>query len=369
MVDSAGIVAALKQTGVRFVSGVPDSVLAEFSNEVDRDPGFEHVIAACEGGAVAMAAGNWIATGRMPCAYMQNSGLPNALNPLMTLLSESVLNTPMLLVIGWRGRPGSVDEPQHRLTGAALEHLLAAADVRAVRADDLSDLQLQNYMRETMLARRRGAILVLPCSRAGQHAPSPGGEGLEKRAVLRVLLAGIGRDDCCVAGLGHTAREVLALRGCEGDIDLPAVGGMGFAFSLAAGVALGLAKGRVYLIDGDGSFLMHAGNAAIVGPRRDLPLTHIVLANGCHASVGGQPLANAQVDYVAVARGLGFPSALSVATLDDLELTLARYASGAACLIKVPIRPSFPEDLPRPRDALSSVADAVARRLRATGND
>ena len=42
---------------------------------------------------------------------MQNSGLGNAINPLLSLCDEKVYSIPMILLIGWRGEPGIKDEP------------------------------------------------------------------------------------------------------------------------------------------------------------------------------------------------------------------------------------------------------------------
>ena len=48
---------------------------------------------------------------------MQNSGLGNSINPLLSLADKEVYSIPVLLLIGWRGEPGKKDEPQHKKTG------------------------------------------------------------------------------------------------------------------------------------------------------------------------------------------------------------------------------------------------------------
>ena len=55
---------------------------------------------------------------------MQNSGLGNAMNPLLSLCDPDVYSIPMLLMIGWRGVPNEKDEPQHIKQGKIqLKHL------------------------------------------------------------------------------------------------------------------------------------------------------------------------------------------------------------------------------------------------------
>src|SRR5690606_5945131 len=82
---------ALGAGGVEFFCGVPDSLLKEFCSYIDAAaPAGSHVIAVNEGAAVAMAAGHHLATGKVPLVYMQNSGLGNAVNPLLSLADPEV---------------------------------------------------------------------------------------------------------------------------------------------------------------------------------------------------------------------------------------------------------------------------------------
>ena len=37
---------------------------------------------------------------------MQNSGLSNALNPILTLAEKPLYSIPMVLLVGWRGTKG-----------------------------------------------------------------------------------------------------------------------------------------------------------------------------------------------------------------------------------------------------------------------
>ena len=74
--------------------------------------------------AVATAAGHYMATGRIPCVYMQNSGLGNVVNPMTSMLDRGVFSIPMLLLVGWRGEPGKKDEPHHKIQGNITAQLL-----------------------------------------------------------------------------------------------------------------------------------------------------------------------------------------------------------------------------------------------------
>ena len=83
-----------------------------------------HLINANEGSAIGWATGYHLATGNIALVYMQNSGLGNAINPLVSMADEAVYSIPMLLLIGWRGEPGVKDEPQHVKQGIITEDLL-----------------------------------------------------------------------------------------------------------------------------------------------------------------------------------------------------------------------------------------------------
>ncbi len=122
---------SLKRTAnVDFFCGVPDSLLKDFCAYVTSNTNKEqHIITANEGSAVAAAAGYYLATGKTPLVYMQNSGLGNIVNPIMSLATPSVYSIPMLLLIGWRGEPGKRDEPQHIVQGQATPGLLASLNI------------------------------------------------------------------------------------------------------------------------------------------------------------------------------------------------------------------------------------------------
>ena len=113
MISPERLVIACRAAGIGLFCGVPDSLLKSFCAFVTDNLGDRHVITANEGGAVALAAGHYLATGELACVYMQNSGQGNAVNPLASLADSDVYSIPMVLLVGWRGEPGIHDEPQH----------------------------------------------------------------------------------------------------------------------------------------------------------------------------------------------------------------------------------------------------------------
>src|SRR3989338_5081133 len=144
MVHPKKFIGVLKKNGVTFFTGVPDSLLKEFLAYIEEKvPATDRITAANEGNAVAIAAGYHLATGKVAAVYMQNSGLGNAMNPLISLADPEVYSIPLLLIIGWRGEPGVPDEPQHAKQGKITDKLLDVLGIPyAVLSADLSEEDL-----------------------------------------------------------------------------------------------------------------------------------------------------------------------------------------------------------------------------------
>jgi len=101
--------------GYNFFTGVPDSALKIFQNNI-LESDFEHIIATNEGQAVGIAFGAEIA-GKKSCVYLQNSGLGNIINPITSLCMPFNINP--LLIIGHRHTL-----EQHKVMGETDEKIL-----------------------------------------------------------------------------------------------------------------------------------------------------------------------------------------------------------------------------------------------------
>ena len=142
MINSAEFYESLCSRGIEFFTGVPDSLLANFCAYVDETVSKKnHIIAVNEGASVALAIGHYLRSGNPSLVYLQNSGLGNTINPLISLADEKVYGIPMLLLVGWRGEPGVSDEPQHIKQGAITEALLDALGISYCVISAESDYQ------------------------------------------------------------------------------------------------------------------------------------------------------------------------------------------------------------------------------------
>lgn len=349
----------LRAHGIRFFTGVPDSSLSGFCSAVSSDHSapVKHLVAASEGAAVALAAGFYLATGEVSAVYAQNSGLANALNPYLSLCHEQVYAIPILFVIGWRGEPEKKDEPQHRKTGASTIDLLRLMNLdvfHLASAEGNWKEKLSHFLAATVRCGHSAAILVSKGLMDHVENARVSSSLISRREALEVLLSNAA-DDIIYAGIGHTGREVLALRSNSGNLtaahggDFLCVGAMGYASQLAIGSVVGGTGKTVWCFDGDGSFLMHMGATTIVRKIDQTPFVHVLLDNGVHASVGGQPVCGAPHDYASIAKAIGYGCVQTARTVSEVEETarIARSFRGPSFLW-IPINPATNTELPRP---------------------
>lgn len=345
--------------GSDYFAGVPDSQLKAMCDCLISQYGVDgvhHVIAANEGNCVALAAGYHLATGKVPVVYMQNSGIGNVVNPIASLLNEKVYGIPCVFVVGWRGEPGVHDEPQHVFQGEITLKLLGDLGVETfVIGKETSDDDVRNAMEhfKILLASGRQVAFVV---RKGALEYDVTVKYANNNTLLReeiiqhvVRVAG---DDIIVSTTGKASRELFEIREANGqshDHDFLTVGSMGHSSSIALGIAMQRPDKKVWIIDGDGAVLMHMGAMAVIGGIKPKNIIHVVVNNGAHESVGGQPTAMGQMDLVAIAQACGYSYTVFVGNFEELNRELFVVAKrNELSLIEVKCAIGARNDLGRP---------------------
>jgi len=314
-----------------FFAGVPDSLLQPFYNYLVNKFGISdrHIIAPNEGCAVAIAAGHYLATGETPVVYLQNSGIGNIINPVASLLNDRVYAIPVLFIIGWRGEPGTKDEPQHICQGEITLKLLEDIDIKTiVIGKDTNEEDFENALLEFERLFSEGKSAAFLIRKGAMHYGSEvlykNDNILVREDVIRQIVNAAG-NGVIVATTGKASRELYEIReqNRQGhNRDFLTVGSMGHAGSIALGIALAKPDKKVWLIDGDGAALMHLGAMAQIGASCPHNLVHIVINNVSHESVGGAPTIAGKTDFVTIAKGCGYPVGLSVYKADELRRAL-----------------------------------------------
>jgi phosphonopyruvate decarboxylase len=303
--------------------GVPDSLLKNICACIKENCcNKKNIITANEGNAVAMACGYHIATGKYGIVYMQNSGQGNTVNPLLSLADEDVYKIPMLLLIGWRGEPGTKDEPQHKKQGKVTLSLLNAMGIEYIILEDDYKCQI-DYCYEYMNKYNKPIALII---RKGLFSDYKGSKKsspyvLTREEALKSILKILDDDEFIVSTTGKTSREIFELREASGQghsNDFLTVGSMGHTASIAFGMSLGTEK-NIYCIDGDGSFLMHAGGFGIIAQNAQSNFKYILINNGAHESVGGQPTVAFDVDIEMILKGFGFKDVYTATDCKEIE--------------------------------------------------
>lgn len=347
----------LREQGIDFFAGVPDSLLKNICAYIADNIDDKHnIITANEGGAVALAAGYHLGTGKIGCVYMQNSGEGNAVNPLASLTDKEVYHIPVLLLIGWRGRPGIHDEPQHVKQGKITTGLLNVMGINYEvlnKEEDFAKKQIDKAINSIRTTGEAFALVVEKDtfdSYTLQNVVKNEYE-MSREEAIQTVAASIPDNAVIVSTTGMISRELFEYRAAKGqghERDFLTVGSMGHASMIALGIALQHPERKVYCFDGDGASIMHMGNMAIVGSKQPDNYVHIVFNNGAHDSVGGQPTVGHEIDLVEIAYAMHYQHACCVWTKEMLNKALSDMFTDGLQLIEVRVRKGNRKDLGRP---------------------
>lgn len=347
----------LRENGIDCFAGVPDSLLKNMCAYItDHFDAAHNIIAANEGAAVGLAAGHYLATGQPACVYMQNSGEGNIINPLASLTDQEVYNIPVLLLIGWRGRPGVPDEPQHVKQGKVTTGLLNVMGINyevLAKEEDKAEKQIVKALKA--LQNKVMFALVIEKDTFDEYKLQNVEKNdltMSREEAIQTVAAALGEKECIVSTTGMISRELFEYRAAMNqghERDFLTVGSMGHASQIALGIALAQPERRVWCFDGDGATIMHMGSMAIVGNKAPKHYVHVVFNNGAHDSVGGQPTVGLKIDLPAIAKAVGYSNAFSVDNKTDLmeALKSVNMVEGPI-LLEVKVKKGNRKDLGRP---------------------
>ena len=360
MIDVKYFFDSIKEKGTKFFTGVPDSLLKNICAYIaDNSSEKEHIIAANEGNAIALAIGYHLATGEIPLVYMQNSGLGNIVNPLLSLADKEVYSIPMLLMIGWRGQPGVKDEPQHIKQGRVTESLLKTMEIPySIITSNLDNGQIQDIINTAYALCKKlkspYAFLVEKDSFSNYVLTDNYNyqNELNREEALKIIVDCLGDNDIVVSTTGVLSRELYEYREhCNQSHghDFLTVGGMGHANQIALGIAINKPDRNVICLDGDGAMLMHMGSLALNASMKLPNYKHVVFNNKVHDSVGGQPIASPDISISKLANVLGYENSKTVACKEDIMNAMKHFLnSNKSGLLEIIVNKGVRSDLMRP---------------------
>ena len=358
MISPKFFIDTLGSYGIDFFAGVPDSLLKNICAYIaDNKDARHNVIAANEGAAVGLAAGYHLATGNIGVVYMQNSGEGNIINPLASLTDKEVYNIPVLLLIGWRGRPGVHDEPQHVKQGKVTTGILNTMGVNFDVLCKEEDKAAKQIAKAVKTMKETGEVYALVIEKDTfedykLQSVAKNDLTMSREEAIQTVAAALGEKDVIVSTTGMISRELFEYRAqkCEGhERDFLTVGSMGHASQIALGIAMEKEDRKVWCFDGDGATIMHMGSMAIVASKSPANYVHVVFNNGAHDSVGGQPTVGLKIDLPAVAKAVGYRDALTADSKESLAESLGKLRSmEGPVLLEVKVKKGNRKDLGRP---------------------
>ena len=358
MIFVENLIKTLKKNKINFFTGVPDSILTSLSKKLENYPLKKHVIATNEGSAVSIGIGHYLSSKTIPCIYLQNSGLSNAINPLISIANQEVYSIPLFLMIGWRGSPSIPDEPQHKAKGKITLKLLKLLKIKYCILRNEKDLNLlKKIIKESIKNKKivaclleKGTLKTKDIIREKKISKSiTRAEFIKKFIDLLPLRSKV------ISTTGYTSRELMEIRkknGINKGKDFYMVGGMGHSISVALGYAHNSRK-QTFCLDGDGSILMHLGPMRTAGYIKNINLKHIILNNNSHESVGGQLTNAAGIDFKKLSKSIGYRNFYKITNKKSLERILKKFVkSKGPSLLEVKINNGTLKSLSRPKNLI-----------------
>ena len=349
----------LDKNHINFFCGVPDSLLKDFCAYIF-DNTDNNIITANEGNAIGLAAGHFLSTGYPACVYMQNSGLGNAINPLVSLTDKEVYNIPLLMIIGLRGEVGLKDEPQHIKQGAITDKLL---NVLGIKYEILpKNFKYARPIIESAIQYMNGTLepfaFIIKKNTFDRY------EFINKKIetstfareeAIETVLSYLSEKDVIVSSTGFISREIYEIREktCEKHKqDFLVIGSMGHASSIALGVALEKPDRNVFCLEGDGSFIMHEGVIGVIGSKNLNNYKHIVFNNEAHDSVGGWPTVASNINITKVAFYSGYKKIYSVSSKNELINVLPEFIlNNSLSILEIKVKCGAKSNLGRPKES------------------
>ena len=316
----------LKRKNISFFTGVPDSILKEFSIYIKKNK-INHIATTNEGSAVALATGYHLSKNKIPAIYLQNSGFANSINPLVSVLHKKVYSIPSLLIIGWRGFPGSKDEPQHLTKGLITKNLLKLLGIKFCVLKNKNDFKdLSNLIDYSKKNKTPIACLV----KKNTFNKNKKIHKLKKEKIncvkrdhfIRELLGSIKKNTKIISTTGYISRELFRKSSeIQKKNNFYVVGGMGHCSMIALGYSLFTNK-KVLCLDGDGSMLMHFGSLFTIGQYSKKNFKYILLNNNSHESVGGQETYLQNINLKKIVKELKFDNYYLIRNSKELKSKL-----------------------------------------------
>ena len=243
MIKTKDFVNVLIKNNLKFAAGVPDSLTKSMCFEFENKFKNNHVSCANEGSAIGVGIGYFLKNKQIPIIYMQNSGLGNAINPLISLAERNVYKIPLFLILGWRGETGidKKDEPQHIKQGLVTKKFLENLNIEyKILSKNCNYKEIIKQLKDKSIKDNKiVALLVRKNSFENNNNIIPQNKNFFNREeVLKKIFKIMPNKSTVISTTGILSRELNEINSITNKINnFMCVGGMGHAISIASGIA------------------------------------------------------------------------------------------------------------------------------------
>lgn len=349
MISPKNFIRSLEAQNVHFYTGVPCSYFKGVIDYLNESSTSAYYIAPNEAVALTLASGAYLA-GKNSCVMIQNSGLGNLINPLTSL--NLIYRLPTLLFISGRAY-GISDEPQHEIMGKKMASLLESFDIPYwdFPQDEISmNVLLAEGIKEMKARSSPVAFFVrkgtFDSYEARFRQKIVNSYSMKRIDAIQTIRQFIKDEDLVFATTGRPSRELFAIGDRPGNFYMQ--GSMGHVASLALGTALSAPNRRVFVLDGDGAFLMHLGVVSMIGYYQPRRFVHLVLDNESYETTGNQATTSKSTDFQKIAEACGYHKTFCVDTDEKLRTTLVHISNERGpILIRIKINQESTDHIPR----------------------
>ncbi len=368
MININDFVKELTKNGLTFSAGVPDSLFKNLCFSFEYSFKKNHLVSANEGSAIGLGIGYHLSTKKIPIIYMQNSGLGNSINPLISLADNKVYSIPLFLIIGWRGEKNKrfIDEPQHRTQGKVTQQFLKNLGIKYKVLNSSSKYKkdikfLKNYAKKN----KKPVALLIKKNTFEDIKSKKAKKKIYplREKLLKIILKKLPNRSNIVSTTGIISREIYENKTTKSNINhFMCVGGMGHAISVAQGIAK-TSKKKIFCFDGDGALTMHMGSLSTSKNLNNL--VHIVFNNFSHESVGGHDNAAKHVKFYELAKILGYKNSVVCKNEKEVLLSLKKsLKSNRNYFIEILCAKGHRKNISRPKENMIYLKNIFMKKFK-----
>ena len=154
---SKEIINLLKKNGVNFFLSVPCKLLSNMILILEKDKDIFYSSVPREEEGVGICAGAYLGN-KLPCILLQNTGLGNSLNAIVSLLKY--YNIPTIFLVSYRGTSGETVAAQYKM-GTITKKILSVMDIPTIHCNKYKDLnKITSLVKKSEKLKSPVAILI-----------------------------------------------------------------------------------------------------------------------------------------------------------------------------------------------------------------